>query len=403
MAGVVAACAARRRGADVVLVRKAMGATALSSGAVDAAPPHLREDGSLEDSVSRCVRDVARAPNHPFAVLAAQRSRLDEAIRFASELTSGLIAPAAERLRFFPTALGTLKAALTAQSSQVKSALSELPAVVGVVGFRGAPTIIDAAFVAKGLQADARSLGASTRFVPVESRFFNQLDDASRQPFELAARFDAADAADMLAAELARVDAAAFLFPAIMGLFAPVTAALSAALGRPCAEMLADAHGSVPGLRLQRALDAALLRHDVRVVEGAAAVDGGVVRVGEEPLAHACVVLASGKFIGGGVRRDGALAETVFGAPVFVSERRGPAAAIAELLGERYTDDQAVFRAGVRIDEELRVLGADGRPVNPKLFAAGSVITGFDLWSDGGGLGLSIFTGLLAGERAAAA
>jgi glycerol-3-phosphate dehydrogenase subunit B len=65
--------------------------------------------------------------------------------------------------------------------------------------------------------------------------------------------------------------------------------------------------------------------------------------------------------------------------------------------------DQVAFRAGVRIDETLRPLRADGGAASPSLFAAGSVIRGYDPASDKTGLGVAIFTGYLAGEAAAEA
>ena len=47
------------------------------------------------------------------------------------------------------------------------------------------------------------------------------------------------------------------------------------------------------------------------------------------------------------------------------------------------------------------VLGADGLPFHPRLYAAGSVISGYDPAGDKTGLGVAIFTGYLAGEAAA--
>jgi glycerol-3-phosphate dehydrogenase subunit B len=59
------------------------------------------------------------------------------------------------------------------------------------------------------------------------------------------------------------------------------------------------------------------------------------------------------------------------------------------------------FRAGVQIDGSLRALDQGGRPVHPRLFAAGAVIGGHEAASDGTGLGTAILTGYLAGRAAA--
>lgn len=406
MAGVVAAVRARRAGATVVLAREAFGATALSSGAVDLAPPRLSDDGTLDLNLARCAAAVSRGnPDHPFHVLGAELPRIGEALSFAAEISNGLLSAPSDASIFLPTALGTFKATATAQRSQTGASLSKLPAVVAVVGFAGVP-LFDAAFIARGLEADARTLGFSTRFVPVQCRFFNQLEDSMRLPVELARRLDAEDAAAAIARELSRVDAAAFLFPPVMGLRTPgVTVAIGAALNRPCAELLADAQGSVPGLRLQLSLDEAVRSSGVQLEEYSIFNEEGDLFLRglsrrDLPVEARATVLATGKFIGGGIRRAGGKTrETIFSSPVYVSDRRGPDAVISELLGERYSDDQPMFRAGVRINSECRVVGAPRKNV----FAAGSVISGFDPATDGGGLGVTIFTAFLAGERAAAA
>jgi glycerol-3-phosphate dehydrogenase subunit B len=125
--------------------------------------------------------------------------------------------------------------------------------------------------------------------------------------------------------------------------------------------------------------------------------------VGERLVAARAAVLATGKFIGGGIERDRRFRETVVGLPVFAGAQQVGGGFVGDLLGERVESDQVAFRAGVRIDEALRPLGADGGPASKTLFAAGSVIRGYDPASDKTGLGVAIFTGYLAGEAAAAA
>ena len=89
------------------------------------------------------------------------------------------------------------------------------------------------------------------------------------------------------------------------------------------------------------------------------------------------------------------------GLPVFSGTRRLGEEYVGDLLDERAESDQVAFRAGVRIDEALRPVRADAVPASLALFAAGSVIRGYDPASDKTGLGVAIFTGYLAGEAAA--
>ncbi|HLL54808.1 MAG TPA: FAD-binding protein, partial [Myxococcaceae bacterium] len=180
---------------------------------------------------------------------------------------------------------------------------------------------------------------------------------------------------------------------------------LSGRVGAECLEWLAGPP-SVPGLRLQDALDQALERAGVRRwtadVSGARAKEN-LFDIGMgDALTASAIVLATGKFIGGGIARRGGFVETLLGLPVYSGARRLTDEYVGTLLDSRMDGDHAAFRAGVRIDASLRPLGEDGAPAFPHIYAAGSVIQGYDAAADKTGLGVAIFTGYLAGEAAAA-
>src|SRR5690606_37959754 len=103
-------------------------------------------------------------------------------------------------------------------------------------------------------------------------------------------------------------------------------------------------------------------------------------------LAERAVVLASGRYVGGGIERADRCREQVFDLPV---DLHAPGEATAFL----HLRPQPAFAAGVRVDAALRPLDRDGRPRAANLFAAGSVIGGSDPAVDGTGAGLSWCTG----------
>jgi len=118
-------------------------------------------------------------------------------------------------------------------------------------------------------------------------------------------------------------------------------------------------------------------------------------------------VLASGRFVGGGVARQGRLLEPTLGLPVQAAEGREAGVHLAHRPAASLTvrdrrAPQPLLSAGVRVDAALRPLDERGRPVHPRLFAAGAVIGGHEQASDGTGLGVAILTGWLAGRAAAA-
>lgn len=412
MAGAMAALSAARAGAKVVVARRALGATAVSSGAVDVAPDPTAPPHDL--SAQRLPPEQAAAavarlhPAHPYGVLREKLGRLGESLRFCASSLPELFDAPGEPNALLPTPMGTVKPAAMAQRAQRGADLAGLPDGVLVIEFQALPSY-DARMVANGLEEAARALGRKLAAVPLTSQYFRTVEDPLRPVHELAAMLDAEGAAEALASELKpRVpkEMQAALFPPVLGRARlDVAARLSAALGLPCHELLSVAP-SVPGVRLQEALDRALDRAGVALWEGTAEcrdLQAGSWVVGERAMTARAAVLATGKFLGGGIERVGRFRETVLGLPVFAGTQRVGDEYVGDLLDERVESDQVAFRAGVRIDEALRPLSADGVPASPSLFAAGSVIRGYDPASDKTGLGVAIFTGYLAGEAAAGA
>ena len=416
MAGVMAALSARRRGANVRVVRRALGATALSSGAIDVAADPIAPGGELwaqRIPPLEAARTMARLrPNHPYAVLKDHLGRLEEALRFAVAQLDGLVEGPLGQNALLPTPLGTVKPAAMGQRSVLGADLATLPERVAVVSL-GVNPAWDARLIARGLGEAARAIGRTLEIAVVESGFFNHIEDALRSPFELGGRLDAPGALERFAEDLRRAlprGVEAVLLPPVIGWKQKDgVGRLSVLLGGiRCAELLSQAP-SLPGLRLQEALDAALVRSGIRLEE--ASVSGTRARDGVFVLSTAAgaetevrpdaVVLATGKFIGGGITRERRFTETVLDLPVFAGGRRVRDEYIGELLSESAVSDHVAFRAGVRTDGTLRPLGTDGAPVHPRLYAAGSVLCGYDPATDKTGLGVAIFTGYLAGEWAA--
>jgi glycerol-3-phosphate dehydrogenase subunit B len=194
------------------------------------------------------------------------------------------------------------------------------------------------------------------------------------------------------------------VLPAVLGLerHAQVFFALSA-LSFEVGEALGSTP-SVPGWRLDRALLAALERAGVQVVH--ARVVGRTAREGvlesvtlagdvaHPTLAADRFVLATGRFVGGGITasdvtdavdvahggalREAKLVERALGCGVWV-----------EHLGERFTqvqpvpltspvrgEAQALLGAGVHVDAELRPLDDAGRPLYRNVVACGAVLAG---------------------------
>lgn len=416
LAGAIAALAAREAGARVALVRRAPGATALSSGAISVATDLSALPGdplaALRAPVDAARRLARLAPDHPYAVVGEALDRLPDALGFAASELAGVLAPPLDRPRVLATPWGGAAVAALCQRSMAAGDLLGARGPLACVGFRGFLRW-DAGAVADGIRrlAPRGAPGATAAEVELPAG----LAPAAARPHALARALEAAGAAEAAGDRLRAAlppGATAALVPPVLGLTAAARVAerLAARAGLPVAETLSDVP-SVPGVRLQDAIEARLAAAGVEVIPGAVSGAGGPgvpADASGRPVLGAAWVLATGRFIGGGIRRRGALEEPALGIPVQAAEGRDAGVHLAarppaSLTARDRRGPQPLLSAGVRVDPALRPLDAHGAPVHPRLFAAGAVVGGHEHATDGTGLGVAILTGFLAGRAAARA
>jgi glycerol-3-phosphate dehydrogenase subunit B len=117
----------------------------------------------------------------------------------------------------------------------------------------------------------------------------------------------------------------------------------------------------------------------------------------EHTIRAAAVVLATGRFMGGGLQADRrGVREPLFGLPVHQPGRRD------DWHCEDFLDRRGhpIHRAGLQTDECFRPLDAAGRPFHPRLFAAGSILAHQDWMRMKCGAGLAFATAYAAVENA---
>ena len=367
LAGCVAAAAAARDGAEVTMAWRAPGATALYAGGMEIAG------------------DLARLPaGHPLSRLGMDAmgigSELDEACAaLISWLNrAGLEMAGSARARgVYADLQGRPRPANLVPATVAPGELSALRGRrVAVIGIEGVSEY-DAESTAQAMQ----ELGGVDAFAhPVEVG-------------DLPAGASLSDIHGRAAPELRGLRAEAAAFPP--GL---------AGLPERGFELL-SVTPSPHGLRLQRALEGALEAAGVSSVRAEVhGFQGGEGRLssalaGDQELAADAFVLASGRFIGGGLVKRRRTHEPLLGLGVFWE---GEAAAASRRLPRlEYLEPGPAFAAGLMTDEQLRPLGADGRVAYENLRAAGAVLGG---WDEGGemGFGVPLLTGWLAGRWSAA-
>lgn len=115
-------------------------------------------------------------------------------------------------------------------------------------------------------------------------------------------------------------------------------------------------------------------------------------------------ILASGGFLGGGLKEEkDFLKESIFNLPVYSSEGENLAEVNLEKLLNRNVfpkEGHQLFSSGINVNEKLQPISVDGEPVYSNLYAAGSILSGYNYIAEKSGMGVAIATGYLAGLNA---
>lgn len=442
LAGAAAALSLAQQGAAVTLLRAGPGATALCAGTLDVAGasplpgglPFLDPIRGVPLPPSARLSLLLQPPSsHPYAAFlgagargGAAREEIESAARWLSEALEpeGLaVAGGLDAGLLVADVRGALRVADFAWTGCAEgdvATASEI-ALVGIPGHGGG----GARAAALRLADELAALGQPRRPIrlwPLELP--DRLAEPRFHAARLAARIDDDAGFAALLAALGRTPHAAnpralVLFPPMLGLARTRErlAALRDALGCRVAELAAQPPEALAGYRLDRALLAALARRGVAVhaararqieVESgkALAVVAEPSAPGGEPLrlAASAIVLATGRFVGGGLEEHGGrVREALLDLPLFDSSgRRADGVPARRQLRRRYEDPQPLFTAGVRADAQLRPLHWTGRPVLENLFVAGELLGGFDPARERSGLGLALASGLAAARSAQA-
>ena len=398
MAGMSAALFAANRGLATVLVGRT-GEIIFATGLLDLLGVHpLEESKTWSDPWAGIAALVKDLPLHPYARLAVGdiRAALDEVLRFF-EVNGLAYAGHPERNVVVPTAVGTLKTTYRVPRTMwqgveawERRAPCLLVDIQGLKGFSARQIASTLGPVWPGLRT-ARVVLPDTRAVSevFTERVGRSLElDKNREKF-----------ADALKPHVKGVDVVGL--PAILGISKPVRVMqdIERRLGVALFEIPTMPPGAT-GLRLKETFESGLAACGVRLLlenkifRAVADSSGGfLLEAGrsdaEQHIAAASVILATGRFMGGGLHADRrGVRETLFDLPVHQPEGRDG------WHRQDFLDPKGhpVNRAGLEIDDSFRPLSASGRPAHAHLFAAGSILAHQDWIRMKCGAGLSIAT-----------
>lgn len=402
LAGFAAAIRARSRGLDTVQIGNT-GALAYTTGYFDLLGA---ETGQLIDDPWAGLAEIRRqASDHPLARIS------DADIEAAFREVLGVLSEAG--LAYTDPGQRNLMALLPGGSRKPtlcvpRTMLGGIDAVSD--GRRG--LIVD--FIGlQGFSAREFTVNA-TGFWPGlrgETAAFPDMDSGAQVYVEVMARaMEVPETRRRLATEIKAMlgDAACVGMPAILGVHGSlgIQQDMQQLIGVPVFE-IPTMPPAVPGIRLRETLETSLPGEGMKLVSQHKATrlecrPGGLSiffqdNFGEVEIRAEAAILATGRFLSGGLdaNRD-EIRETLVGIPVQQPEVRG------EWFRPDYLDNAGhpINRAGIIVDEAMRPLGPDRKPVNERMFAAGIILAGHDWVRQRCGAGVAFASAMKAVEAA---
>lgn len=399
LAGLTAAIRLARAGRSVTLLTKGAGGLQLSQGTVDILG---YDPDRVERPLDAVARMAAAGGEHPYCILGPDAVR--EAVCFLAEVVGADLLVGDPEVNFqLPTAVGAVRPTALAGPSMVAGEVVAGKSFV-IVGFRRLkdfrPTLV-AGNLARTEAPSGGAVSARAAWVDVPAR----VDEVDSTGLTFARALDLPDVRRALADAVAREATGDEIvgLPAVLGFAPDAWREIQDRVGRPIFEIPLQPP-SIPGMRLNRRLSALAQQAGVRMVPGSKVVahtssDGALtsMTIGsagsprEYQARH--FVFAPGGFESGALSVDshGRITEPTLQLPL-TADQAFP------LINGDYWGDQPLFRVGVKVDERMRVVDAQGVPVYPNLYAAGGILAGATRWEDKSGDGIAAASAVRAAD-----
>ena len=384
LAGLSAALMAREAGHAVTVVTKGYGGQLLSTGALDVFG--WRADGSLVDDPFAEV-EAQKGTDHPYAVIGAGNVR--HGLKW---LMNGPAAPlefrGADKNVLVPTSVGATRPTWAVPAAMHDSVLrdGEKVLVLGIDIYKDLP-----ARLASDNLNRSQYVGLESRFDTLQlAGMKGEQDDTSTTLAHLADE-DSTYLTSRIRA--ARLPGETVLIPSMLGQEPDTFKEIREHAGGPIGEVVGPPP-SMGSRRLHEALvwECRRQRVDVQLNTAALGVvsDGSAVtalrvqragRVTEDRVD--AIIHAPGGFESGGLARDsyGKITEPALGLYVDI-----PGGAKSEQL----QDELSIFKCGVRVNEQMQPLDADGNVAYTNVHLAGDVIAGALPFHELSGEGISL-------------
>ncbi len=393
LAGLASALRLRQAGHDVTIITKGIGGIQLSQGTIDVF-------GYDPELVTEPLKSVA-ASDGPYATIGVEATKAG--LEFIQQLMPGFFAGDANSNVLLPTAVGALRPTCLYPTSMAAGVAKDGAKVV-IVGPQELkdfyPSFIAGNLNRTQLVRDYQARSASFSMPAREG-------EADSSAVNYARRLDSdPDYRRAFASAVAALvhDGETVGLPAILGLEAATWEEIQRLIGHPIFEIPLPPPGVV-GMRINQALTQKARDLRISIMLGAEVTGyesrGNAIKALKVHVAGRTqvievdqVIYAGGGFESGSLEVDsyGVCSERIFSLPLVGTD-------IPDLIHGSYYDDQPLFRVGVAVDEQMRVLDAQNNPVWVNLYAVGGLLAGAARWREKNGEGIALGSAMIAGGK----
>lgn len=399
IAGLVTAIRLREAGQDVTLVTKGIGGLQLGQGTLDV---FGYNPDRIENPIAEVETVSSTDPNHPYAAIGAEAVRAGA--DYTASLIGGLLEGSVEKNVLLPTAVGAARPTSYVQPSMANGVLEPGKKLL-IAGPRQLkdfyPQLIAGNLARTDLPGGRVEARAGSFSIPARG------SEADSSGMRYAQALDRPEYRKQFAAEIRPLVQAGETvgLPAVLGLFDHTAwLDLQELIGAPIFEIPLPPPG-VPGMRLNQVLTDLAKEKRVKLILGSPVVGGTaengrlasvtVASTGHDMVIETDhVVLCTGGFESGALELDsyGLMSETVFNLPLVGADIPEPT------HGDYWGDPQPMFRVGVKVDSDMRVLDPSGDPVYANLHAAGGILAGAMRWDEKNGEGIAVGSAIAAAD-----
>lgn len=414
IAGITAIIKLKELGYEPILITKGAGSSAMFSGSIDIAS--LIESKHLKDikiPIKEQIKLVKnRNSNHPYNKITDIFSILTESINLVNnKLNLNFAKLDLNRPNYIiPTQTGYLKESALIKKHSLNFDLGNIMASGENYGILNI-TLFNNFFYDKllyNLNLVKKEQNSKSNFFIINFDFLRRSTDVNLKNFNLANMIENNDLYIELIDKILEIIKTEkinnIISPAIWGIekYNEINTLLNSKFN--IIETISSTP-SIEGIRLQKKINKYIKDNNIAILNEKVVTfkqkKGNIVSITtnkNNEIHTAGIVLATGKFIGGGINTMNGYSESIFNLPLFYNGKPLLETPKEPMFENDYFKKHQAFSIGLKVNDRFQALSIEDKVVYKNLFVAGNIIADYNYIAREGGFGVAISTGYKAAK-----